>query len=151
MISTRAYFRGCLGCVDARQLDKPAQLVLATWAARLNRTGGEPRELPRMQIEDQASQGNQRDKLVANLKEQIKKLQKDRDKIKTWSAPGTGHVLCNHTRRQLCVAAETGHFSAARLARGLAAVCHQGAQGLRHDLGRARRHTVEVRNCTPWK
>jgi CCR4-NOT transcriptional regulation complex NOT5 subunit len=29
----------------------------------------------------------QREKLVASLKDQIKKLQKDRDKIKTWYAP----------------------------------------------------------------
>lgn len=28
----------------------------------------------------------QREKLVASLKDQIKKLQKDRDKIKTWYA-----------------------------------------------------------------
>jgi CCR4-NOT transcriptional regulation complex NOT5 subunit len=42
----------------------------------------------RVQIEDQ-SQGHQRDKLVASLKDQIKKLQKDRDKIKTWHVPST--------------------------------------------------------------
>ena len=36
-----------------------------------------------LQFEEQAH-GQQREKLVANLKDQIKKLQKDRDKIKAW-------------------------------------------------------------------
>jgi Not1 N-terminal domain, CCR4-Not complex component len=39
----------------------------------------------RLQIDDQ-TQGHQREKLVGTLKDQIKKLQKDRDKIKAWCA-----------------------------------------------------------------
>jgi hypothetical protein len=39
-----------------------------------------------MQLMQQQAQP-QREKLVASLKDQIKKLQKDRDKIKTWCEP----------------------------------------------------------------
>lgn len=57
-----------------------------------------------MQFEEQ-SQGQQREKLVANLKDQIKKLQKDRDKIKAWCARAPfwlrqSHLLCQRADRR---------------------------------------------------